>query len=129
MQGVLTPFIQAVVALIILVILAWMIDRVVPADGKTRIVLGLVFTLIVVGIGLWLINTYIPMARSIKAILNILVVVATIIYVLKATGVWIFIESTWNRLIERRAVSRSDRPFPGPIPPGSESTPPPHAVR
>jgi hypothetical protein len=129
MQTVLMPLIQAVVALIILVILAWMMDRYVPAEGKTRTVLGLVFTLIVVGIGLWLINAYIPMARSIKAILNILVFVAMCIYVLKATGVWIFIERTWNRLMERRTISHSDRPFPGPIPPQSESTPPPHPVR
>jgi uncharacterized BrkB/YihY/UPF0761 family membrane protein len=129
MQTVLMPLIQAVVALIILVILAWMMDRYVPAEGKTRAVLGLVFTLIVVGIGLWLINTYIPMANSIKAILNILVVIAMIVYVLKATGVWIFIERTWNRLMERREVSRSSEPFPRPIPPQSESAPPPHPVR
>jgi uncharacterized BrkB/YihY/UPF0761 family membrane protein len=129
MQTVLMPLFQVVVALIILVILAWMMDRYVPAEGKTRTVLGLVFTLIVVGIGLWLINTYIPMANSIKAILNILVVVAMCIYILKATGVWIFIERTWNKLMERRAVSRSSESFPRPIPPQSESAPPPHPVR
>jgi thiol:disulfide interchange protein len=129
MQAVLTPLIQAVVAIILLVILAWIVDRYVPAEGKTRTVLGLVFTLIVVGIGLWLINTYVPMAESIKAILNILVFVATCVYVLKATGVWIFIERTWNRLMERRAVSRPSESFPRPISPQSESAPPPHPVR
>jgi uncharacterized BrkB/YihY/UPF0761 family membrane protein len=129
MQTVLMPLIQAVVALIILVILAWMMDRYGPAEEKTRTVLGLVFTLIVVGIGLWLINSYIPMANSIKAILNILVVVAMCIYILKTTGVWIFIERTWNKLMERRAVSRSSESFPRPIPPQSESAPPPHPVR
>jgi hypothetical protein len=35
----------------------------------------IVLVLIVVGIGLWLINTYIPMAGSIRAILNAVVVV------------------------------------------------------
>ena len=129
MQTVFIPLIQAVVAIILLVILAWMMDRYVPADGETRTVLGLVLTLIVVGIGLWLTNSYIPMAKSIKAILNILVVVATCVFVLKATGVWIFIERTWNRLMERRAVSRSSESFPRPIPPRSESAPPPHPVR
>jgi predicted membrane protein len=129
MQTVLMPLIQAVVALIILVILAWMMDRYVPAEGKTRTVLGLVFALIAVGIGLWLINTYVPMAESIKAILNILVVVAMCVYVLKATGVWVFIERTWNRLMERRVESRSSESFPRPISPQSESAPPPHPVR
>lgn len=129
MQTVLMPLFQVVVALILLVILAWMTDRYVPAEGKTRTVLGLVFILIVVGIGLWLINTYIPMARSIKAILNILVVVATCVFVLKATGVWIFVERTWNRLMERRAESRFSAPFRRPSSPESESAPPPHPVR
>jgi hypothetical protein len=128
MQTVWTPVIQAIVAIFILIILAWMMDRSIPG-GKTRTILGLVFTLIVVGIGLWLINTYIPMAKSIKAILNILVVIATIVYVLKATGVWVFVERTWDRLTERRSSSRANSPFPGPIPPQSESTPPPHPVR
>jgi hypothetical protein len=57
------------------------------------------------------------------------VVVAMIVYVLKATGVWVLVETTWNRLIDRRSASRSDRPFPGPISPQSEATPPPHPVR
>jgi thiol:disulfide interchange protein len=129
MQTVLMPLFQVVMALIILAILAWMADRFVPAEGKTRIVLSLVFLLIFVGIGLWLINTYIPMAESIKGILNILVFVATCVYVLKATGVWIFIERTWNRRLERRADSPSGNPFSGPVPPRSESAPPPHPVR
>jgi uncharacterized BrkB/YihY/UPF0761 family membrane protein len=129
MQAVLTPLIQTVVAIVLLVILAWIVDRYVPAEGKTRTVLGLVFTLIVVGIGLWLINTYVPMAESIKAILNILVVVATCVYVLKATGMWVFIETTWNGMMERRADSRSQDSFPRSVPPPSESAPPPHPVR
>jgi hypothetical protein len=37
---------------------------------------------------LWLINTYIPMAGSIKTILNVVVVVAVSVWVLKATGLW-----------------------------------------
>ncbi len=36
----------------------------------------IVLALIVVGMALWLINTYIPMAGSIKTILNVVVVVA-----------------------------------------------------
>ncbi len=48
----------------------------------------IVLTLIVVGVLLWLINTYIPMAGSIKTILNIVVVVSVCVWVLKATGLW-----------------------------------------
>jgi hypothetical protein len=48
--------------------------------------LDLVIALIVVGVGLYLINRYIPMASSIKSILNIVVVVAVCLWVLQATG-------------------------------------------
>jgi hypothetical protein len=37
---------------------------------------------------LWLVNRYIPMASSIKAILNVVVVVAVGVFVLKAAGLW-----------------------------------------
>lgn len=46
-----------------------------------------VITLIVVGVLLWLVNTYIPMAGSIKSILNAVVVIAVIIWLLFAFGV------------------------------------------
>ena len=48
----------------------------------------IVLVLIVVGVGLWLINTYIPMAGSIKTILNVVVVVAVVVWVLQAVGLW-----------------------------------------
>jgi hypothetical protein len=47
-----------------------------------------VLVLLVVGVLLWLINTYVPMAGSIKSILNIVVVVAVCIWVLQAFGLW-----------------------------------------
>jgi hypothetical protein len=49
---------------------------------------NLVFSLIIVGVALWLINRFIPMASSIKSILNIVVVVAVCVWVLQATGLW-----------------------------------------
>jgi len=49
---------------------------------------NLVIALIVVGMALWLVNRYIPMASSIKSILNVVVVVAVGIWVLQATGLW-----------------------------------------
>ena len=48
----------------------------------------IVLVLIVVGMALWLINAYIPMAGSIKTILNVVVVIAVSVWVLKAAGLW-----------------------------------------
>jgi len=48
----------------------------------------IVVVLIVVGVALWLINTYIPMASSIKSILNVVVVIAVAVWLLKAFGFW-----------------------------------------
>ena len=48
----------------------------------------LVIALIVVGVALYLINRFIPMAPSIKTILNIVVVVAVCVWILKMTGLW-----------------------------------------
>ena len=50
--------------------------------------LNIVLTLIVVGVALWLVNRYIPMASSIKTILNVVVVVAVCVWVLQAVGLW-----------------------------------------
>ena len=45
-----------------------------------------VLTLIVVGVLLWLINTYIPMQSAIKSIINIVVVIAVILWLLYGFG-------------------------------------------
>lgn len=50
--------------------------------------LNIVVLLILVGVALWLINNYIPMASSIKSILNVVVVVAVCVFVLQAFGLW-----------------------------------------
>ena len=50
--------------------------------------INLVVALIVVGVALWLINRFIPMAASIKTILNVIVVVAVGIWVLRVVGLW-----------------------------------------
>ncbi|MBB6228408.1 Thivi_2564 family membrane protein [Polymorphobacter multimanifer] len=49
--------------------------------------INLLITLVVVGIILWLINTYIPMDGKIKSIVNIVVVIAVIIYLLRFAGI------------------------------------------
>ena len=51
-------------------------------------IVNIVIALIVVGVGLWLINNFIPMAGSIKTILNVVVIVAVVIWVLQAVGMW-----------------------------------------
>jgi hypothetical protein len=50
--------------------------------------LNIVIVLIVAGVLLHLINRYIPMASSIKSILNVVVVVIVCVWVLQATGLW-----------------------------------------
>jgi hypothetical protein len=49
--------------------------------------LHIVMVLIVIGVLLWLVNNYIPMAGSIKKILNIVVVVSVVVWLLNAYGI------------------------------------------
>ena len=46
----------------------------------------LVIVLVVLGVILWAINTYIPMNATIKKILNVVVILAAVLYVLTAFG-------------------------------------------
>ena len=50
--------------------------------------INLVVMLIVIGVGLYLINRYIPMASSIKNILNVVVVVVVCVWILQIAGLW-----------------------------------------
>jgi predicted membrane protein len=50
--------------------------------------MNLVVVLVIVGVILYLINRYIPMANSIKTILNILVVCVVCVWVLQEVGLW-----------------------------------------
>jgi hypothetical protein len=47
----------------------------------------LIIVLAIVGVILWLINSYIPMQTSIKKILNVVVVVAVVVWLLSVFGV------------------------------------------
>ena len=49
---------------------------------------NLVVVLIVIGVALYLINNYIPMASSIKTILNLVVVISVCVWLLQAVGLW-----------------------------------------
>ena len=45
-----------------------------------------ILVLVVVGVLLWLVNSYIPMAGSIKSILNAVVVIAVVLWLLTVFG-------------------------------------------
>ncbi|RUQ30653.1 MAG: hypothetical protein EKK68_09505 [Candidatus Competibacteraceae bacterium] len=47
----------------------------------------LIIVLVVFGVILWAINTYIPMDGNIKKILNVVVIIAAILFVLSAFGI------------------------------------------
>lgn len=48
--------------------------------------LNIVIVLIIAGVLLWLVNTYIPMAGAVKSILNVVVVLALIVWLLQSLG-------------------------------------------
>ena len=47
-----------------------------------------VISLIVVGVLLWLVNNKIPMDGTIKSILNLVVIIAVIVWLLRVFGIW-----------------------------------------
>jgi predicted membrane protein len=49
--------------------------------------INVVVTLVIIGVVLWLINTYIPMQSTIKTILNLVIVIAVIIWLLYGFGI------------------------------------------
>ncbi|HEV2233085.1 MAG: Thivi_2564 family membrane protein [Terriglobia bacterium] len=49
--------------------------------------INVLITLIVVGVLLWLVNSFIPMAGSIKSILNAVVVIFVVLWLLDVFGV------------------------------------------
>jgi hypothetical protein len=49
---------------------------------------SIVLTLIVVGVLLWLVNRFIPMAGSIKSILNAVVVICVVLWLLNVFGLF-----------------------------------------
>lgn len=49
--------------------------------------INIIITLVIVGVLLWLVNTYLPMDGKIKSILNIIIVIAVIIWLLRSFGV------------------------------------------
>ncbi len=110
----------AVLSLFLVGMVLWLINGYIPIPaGRLKTVLNVVLGLIIVGIGLWLVNTYIPMAGVIKAILNIVVVIATCVGVLQAFGLWESVVNMWSKFRNHRwshpeerekAAAHSDAP-------------------
>lgn len=50
-------------------------------------ILTIAITIIIIGVLLWLANTYIPMADSMKTILNIVVVIAVVLWLLRVFNI------------------------------------------
>jgi len=100
------PLLYVVFGLVIVAVAAWLFNNNhAPMPENTRSILNIVLALLVVGMALWLINTYVPMAGSIKTILNILVVVVTCVRVLQAVGVWSEVVRIWTNLTKHRISS------------------------
>jgi hypothetical protein len=53
--------------------------------------LTILIVLIIAGLLLWLVNNYIPMDGKIKNIFNVVVVIATIVWLLKVFGIFSYI--------------------------------------
>lgn len=50
-------------------------------------ILSIAIVLIIIGVILWLVNTMIPMDQKIKTILNVVVVIAVLVWLLQVSGV------------------------------------------
>ena len=48
--------------------------------------ISIIVTLVVIGLLLWLVNNYIPMDGKIKSILNVVIVIAVVLWLLQAFG-------------------------------------------
>lgn len=55
--------------------------------GIEMSIISIIVVLVVVGLVLYLINTYIPMARPVKTVLNVFVVLMLCLWILNAFGI------------------------------------------
>jgi len=53
--------------------------------------ISLVLIICIIGVVLWLVNAYIPMDANIKKILNIVVIIATVLWLLKVFGAFAYL--------------------------------------
>jgi hypothetical protein len=50
--------------------------------------ISILVLLVVCGVALYLVNTYVPMAQPFKIVINVCIVLALALYLLRAFGVW-----------------------------------------
>jgi hypothetical protein len=98
-------FTTALVVLFIAAILFVYISTRVTGPENINNFINTVLALVIVGTLLWVINTYVPMSNSIKAMLNVVVVVATCVWVLQMLGLWSGVLALWNDLVQRRRTN------------------------
>lgn len=55
-------------------------------------ILTIIIVLVLVGLILWAVNKYVPMDGKIKQILNIVVVIAVVIWLIKAFGLLTYLD-------------------------------------
>jgi hypothetical protein len=68
-------------------------ERQVHPAFSQRGLLQVVIALVVVGVLLWLVNSFIPMAGSIKSILNAVVVIVVVVWLLNIFGILHYIST------------------------------------
>lgn len=49
-------------------------------------IISIIIVLVIIGVVLWAVNAYVPMAAAIKKILNIAVVILTVIWLVRISG-------------------------------------------
>jgi len=54
-------------------------------------IVAIVVALALIGVLMWLVNTYVPMAAPFKKVLNIVVLCAVILWLLKVFGIWAYL--------------------------------------
>ena len=52
---------------------------------------SIIIGIVVVGVLLWAINTFVPMEGRIKKVLNLVVILALVLWLLRAFGVWAYL--------------------------------------
>ena len=69
----------------------WGFQRLATERYPIMPLVNVLLTLIVVGVLLWLVNRFIPMAGSIKAILNAVVVIFVVLWLLNIFGLFSYL--------------------------------------
>lgn len=78
---------QILNSVVIIAVVLWLLNAFGILSIFPRVLVSLVVGLVVVGLLLWLVNTYIPMDARIKQILNVVVIIAVVVWLLGAFGI------------------------------------------